>query len=80
MQIERKIQRFDFSIFPNLIFKNFPLPRGLESHALEFFFLYQLGLTNSIFGLYIRSLRTPFSEPWTGYLVPMTCELSLKLG
>ena len=39
MQIERKIQRFDFSIFPNLIFKNFPLPRGLESHALENFFV-----------------------------------------
>ena len=37
MQIERKIQRFDFSIFPNLIFKNFPVPRGLESHALEYF-------------------------------------------
>ena len=35
MQIERKIQRFDFSIFPNLIFKNFPVPRGLEYHALE---------------------------------------------
>ena len=35
MQIERKIQRFDFQFCPNLIFKIFPVPRGLESHALE---------------------------------------------
>ena len=51
MQIERKIQRFDFQFCPNLIFKIFPVPRGLESHALEK--NYQLGrvLTNNIFGL-----------------------------
>ena len=70
MQIERKIQRFDFQFCPNLIFKIFPVPRGLESHALEKKTINSDVDWQTIFSackLNILGLRKSFSEPWTGY-------------
>ena len=68
MQIERKIQRFDFQFCPNLIFKIFPVPRGLESHALEKKLSTRTWTDKQHFRpVNILGLRKSFSEPWTGY-------------